>query len=504
MARFRDGVEPILIDYCYRCHAEGTKKGGFAFDGFASDEAMLANRTFWWTVLKNVRSGVMPPAKKPRPSPEDVRVIEDWVKRDVFDIDLSDPDPGRVTIRRLNRVEYHNTIHDLMGIDFPADEEFPPDDTGYGFDNIGDVLTVSPLLLEKYMKAAEAIVAEAVPTVSAVMPTRTFSGSEFRAADGKGNGDKMSFYKPATVSHSWRPRIDGTYRLLVDLNVRGAFDFDPGRCRLVFKAGDRELLSEEFKWEDGRRHHYEFPGKWEAGDHRLTFALEPLSKPEEMKTSVDMRIASVVVEGPLEREHWTRPRSFDRFFTADDPGTTPERRRYAREVLSRFAGKAYRRPIDDRNLDRLVALAETVFTQPGKSVESGVAEAMVAILSSPRFLFRVEGAITETPGERYSLVDEYALASRLSYFLWSTMPDDELFALAARGELRKNLSAQFDRMMADPRSDTLIENFVGQWLQARDIEGVAIDAREVLARDSGDEKDLKREQEEFRALLVAA
>ena len=166
MARFQDEIQPILIDYCYRCHADGMKKGEVAFDQGGSDEALVKRRELWWAVLKNVRAGIMPPAGKPRPTDKEVEVLADWIKHDVFGIDPKDPDPGRVTIRRLNRVEYRNTIRDLMGIDFKAEEEFPPDDTGYGFDNIGDVLSVSPLLLEKYFQAAESIVKAAVPTAS--------------------------------------------------------------------------------------------------------------------------------------------------------------------------------------------------------------------------------------------------------------------------------------------------------------------------------------------------
>jgi hypothetical protein len=499
-ARFRDEIQPLLVEFCYGCHGDGMRKGQVAFDGFASEDALIQNRDLWWSVLKNVRSNIMPPPKKPRPSADQVKLLEGWIKHGVFGIDPNDPDPGRVTIRRLNRVEYRNTVRDLTGIDYRTDEEFPPDDTGYGFDNIGDVLTVSPLLLEKYMEAAESVVAAAVPAVSRVVRSHSITGSEFLSPEGKPGGDRMSFYKPATVAHTVRADHKGTYHLTVNLIVRGAFNFDPGRCRLVMKAGDRELLRDEFKWEDGRRHRFEFTETWEAGEHPVTFQLEPLTPPEKKKTFVDMSIGSVLVEGPLEREHWVRPPSFELFFTRDDPGPGPERRVYARDVLRRFATKAYRRPVDDRNLERLVAIAEQVYGQPGKSVEQGVAQAMAAVLSSPRFLFRVEDVIPGDGG--HPLVDEYALASRLSYFLWSTMPDEELFRLAGRGELRKNLADQVKRLLADPRSERLVRNFTGQWLQARDVEGLPFDARTILARDSGEEKELNKEMEEFRAFLA--
>lgn len=500
--RFREEVEPVLAEYCYGCHGDGVKKGGVTLDGSPTDKAFVQDRDLWWRVLKNCRSGVMPPAGKPRPSREEMVAIERWVKHDALGIDLVDPDPGRVTLRRLNRIEYRNTVRDLMGSEYRADEELPPDDTGYGFDNIGDVLTVSPLLLEKYMQVAEAVVAEAVPTVSKVIAVERIPGAEFRAKEGGINGAKMSFYTPAKVSHVVEAGQKGTRRVVAELSVKGDFDFDPGRCRLTFRVGDRELLNQEFVWQDGKLSKFEFEETWTPGSHELSFELEPLTPPEKRKTSVDMRIKEVRVEGPLEREHWVRPKNFDRYFTRDDPKTPDARREYAAEVLRRFANRAYRRPVDESSVKRLMAIAEETYCQPGKSVEEGLAQAMIAVLSSPRFLFRVEGVDAASPAGGHPLIDEYALAARLSYFLWSTVPDDELFRLAERHELRKNLGSQVDRMMADPRSRTFVENFTGQWLQARDVDGIAVDARIVLARDDGEEKELKKEQEDFRALLA--
>ena len=244
LARFEAEIEPILIDYCYRCHADGMKKGGLAFDGAASSE-LVRKRDLWSAVLTNVRAGLMPPAGKPRPSEQEVHLLAKWIKYDVFGIDPNDPDPGRGTIRRLNRAEYRNTIRDLMGYDFKAEEEFPPDDSGYGFDNIADVLSVSPLLLEKYIQAAESIVAAAVPTVSRLIPERTYRGSEFHAAEGGGNGERMSIYKKAKVRRLITADTDGDYRLPIELAVHGSFDFDPGHCMLIARLDDKELFREK-------------------------------------------------------------------------------------------------------------------------------------------------------------------------------------------------------------------------------------------------------------------
>ncbi len=177
------------------------------------------------------------------------------------------------------------------------------------------------------------------------------------------------------------------------------------------------------------------------------------------------------------------------------------RRAYAQELLEKFATKAYRRPVDAKTVDRLVAMAQEVYTQPGKTFEAGVAHAMVAVLASPRFLFRLEKPEGATTSSATAYVDEYSLASRLSYFLWSTMPDDELISLASRGQLRQNLAAQVKRMLADSRSEQMVRNFSGQWLQTRDVEGTSIDARTVLARDSGQERQLRERQAALRALF---
>lgn len=498
---YRDTVQPFLQDYCFGCHGDGAKKGGISLDTFASDDALLGNTDLWWSALKNVRAGIMPPAGKPRPSAEEFRVLEDWVKRSILKIDLKDPDPGRATLRRLNRNEYRYTIRDLMGVDYNTDEEFPADDTGYGFDTIGDVLSVSPLLLEKYLQAAETIVEKAVPVISRVMPVESYPGSQFRGAD-RANGSRLSFYDKATVSRTIQIGSPGDRRLTVDLNVDGSFEFDPGRAAIVFKADGKEMLREEYKWQDNKNYHYEFPIQWEPGGHELTFEIEPLTPVSEKKSNILLRIVSVEAQGPLDPETWVRPKSFDRFFHADDPKTTEGRASYAREVLRRFASKAYRRPVDDRTVERLAGFAEEVYREPGVTVEAGIARAMVAVLTSPRFLFRVEEVQQGGDPRAHPLVDEYALASRLSYFLWSTMPDPELMELAAKGALRENLASQIKRMLDDERSDRMTKNFTGQWLQARDVETIAIDPRSILARDDGEEKELAKEQEEFRAFLA--
>ncbi len=497
-AQFRKTIRPILTEFCNDCHDQDTKKGNIAFDELTSDAA-LHDPELWLKVLNNVRAGLMPPEKKPKPSAAQRAALEHWIKYSAFGLDPKNPDPGRVTVRRLNRTEYRHTIRDLMGHDFRVEEELPPDDTGYGFDNIGDVLSMSPLLMEKYMQAAETIVAAAVPRVSRMFPETTVRGSEFRRAEGRGTGERMSFYETGRVSRAFQAAKPGDYRIALEVEVLGQFDFDPGRCVATFKADDQTLWSHEFGWESGKKLTFDFDAKWTAGAHPLALEIEPLTPTDKRKNSLDLRIVSVRVLGPTDAGHQVRPKNFDLFFTRDVPASAKERQAYAREVLGRFAKRAYRRPVDDRTVGKLVAIAEATWAQPGKGFEDGIAQAMVPVLASPRFLFRVEDT-EPASGKQHPLLDEHALASRLSYFLWSTMPDEELFRLAGRRELRKNLGAQVKRMLADERSGAFIANFVGQWLQTRDVDGIDINARVVLARDSGEERDFQRRRERFAAI----
>ena len=511
--QFRAEVEPILADHCYECHGMGIKKGGVTLDAFASDQDLLARKDLWLSVLKNVRAGLMPPPTQDRPSSDELAHLESWIKRGAFGLDPSSPDPGRVTLRRLNRTEYRNTIRELMGIDFRTDEEFPADDSGYGFDNIGEVLSISPLLLEKYMLAAETIVAEAVPASGKrVEKVRTISGKEFEPHDGRGSGDRLDFTKEATVGHRLVVPKGGEYRIALDLSIRGAFDFNPARARITFTADGHELMAEDFGWAARKTTHREFTTNLHAGPNILAVAIKPLTTDKPSSGTVYARIESVTVQGGKGMEEWVRPNNFERFFDRDDPGTDSRRRAYAREVLAKFAAKAFRRPVDARTVDRLLTIAEEAYRRPGQTVEQGISRAMVAVLASPRFLFRLEDAAPVIPTQKSSLVDEYALASRLSYFLWSTMPDDELIRLAGQGKLRANQAAQVKRMLADPKSEALVADFAGQWLQVRDFEHFPIQHKAIFRREGLPKKEdgeisqlrrmMKSETEEYLGGII--
>jgi hypothetical protein len=459
-----------------------------------------------------LRAGMMPPKNRERPNAEQIDLIAQWIKTSVFHIDPKDPDPGQVTVHRLNRIEYRNTIRDLMGVDFNTEIEFPADDAGHGFDNIADVLSMSPLLLEKYVAAARTIVDKAVPKASRVVaetkiPGQRFHASGEKSSSGPSNSENgasiLSYYKPATVVCRHHSDYAGRYQLVLDLTgneryVDGVFDYN--KCRLIFTADGKKLHEQEFSRQGGTAFHFEFDQEWKPGDHELKIELQPLTPNEKQTRSLTLRIVSVTVRGPLEKEHWVAPPNYNRFFPKPVPDNPEERRNYARELLRNFATKAFRRPVDDETVTRLTKLAESIYTQKDRTFEAGIGQAMTVVLASPRFLFREEGAVAGD-STSHPLIDEYSLASRLSYFLWSTMPDAELFQLASQHQLRANLKAQVSRMLADSRSSELVRNFTGQWLQARDIETVEINARAVILRDEPRDPNAEKQRARFRELF---
>ena len=481
---FESVVRPLLEEHCHECHGSGLRKGGVDLDAFSNGPADPTHHDVWLRVLRNVRAGLMPPAEKPRLSADQLAALERWIKRDALGLDPTQPDPGHSSLRRLNRAEYTNTVRDLMGVEFRAEEEFPPDDTGYGFDTIADVLSVSPMLLEKYLQAARTIVREAVPTVPREIAHRVIHRNALRGSNDKRADGDLSFYDDARVHAPVSTEIAGEYRVTINLAVRGGFDFDPGRCEVSLRLDGEEFAKNEYAWASFKKHPVEITRRFEPGRHTIELVLTPRMPIEEKRHECDLIIESIALDGPIAPEHWVRPKNYDRFFfKGDAPADEPGRLAYAREIIDRLGLRAFRRPIDSETRDRLAMIAQEHWREPGQTFESGIAQALVGLLASPRFLFRHEVALPAEPEQRFPRIDEWSLASRLSYFLWSTMPDDTLLDLARNQQLRKNLSAQVKRMIADDRSQAFVENFAGQWLQTRDIEGVSINGAAILRRD---------------------
>lgn len=269
---------------------------------------------------------------------------------------------------------------------------------------------------------------------------------------------------------------------------------DPQKARVVWSVNGEPIMKKEYPWADMEYLTDTFTFDWEAGNHVVSVSIEPVfPELKPLRTKMEYRLLWVTLDGPLDPSQWGHPPNYERFFSREKAPEEPAaRRQYAREILADFAPKAYRRPVPPETIDELVDLAETTYSVPGITFEKGIAQAMVAVLASPRFLFHVETAEPPASGETHSRIDEYTLASRLSYALWASMPDETLIDLAERGELRNNFRAQVERMLADPKAEAFAANFAGQWLQSRGVLDVQINSEEVMKI----EKDPAKAEEE--------
>ncbi len=512
---FTDKVEPVIAKYCYDCHGDGSDKGDFVMDDYENLDGHLDNMEMWYEVWKNLRSNLMPPADKKQPSDGDREKMLAFIEREVFDIDPDNPDPGLVTIRRLNREEYRHTIKDLLGITFDVNDAFPVDDTGYGFDTIGSVLSISPLLMEKYMEAAKAIVAKAVPLNGPQIPTNWFDVNSFQSKDKPNQTLKwIPLASQRKISGKKRVNHDGEYRVRVDFKIGGSSGFTAETGTLKFGVNGKDVASRKVGWDNAKLLSFQTKVKLKKGSENTFYlSMEPGVPAEKGQNKIAVQIQSIRMIGPLDGSVKSYPYEFRYVFPDKSPPEDAKAKdAYREKVLRRFAGKAFRRPVDQATLNRLVKLSREVESQPGRRLEHGIAQALTAILSSPRFLLRAEIQPDPDDSGKVVALDEYSLASRLSYFLWSSCPDDELLRLAGEGKLRKNLRAQVDRMLKDGKSDRFMQNFVGQWLQARDVATIHIDARRVLkVKDLGQalrsfstslRVSMRRETEEFFAYVM--
>ena len=443
----------LFRTYCFGCHAGDTHRGGLSLDRLleARDQ-----RREWEKVWKTVRHEFMPPARADRPTDAERLAIARWVEREVFKADPDRPDPGRVTIRRLNRMEYQYTVRDLFGVELDLAAELPPDDTAFGFDNIGDALTVSPALLETYLSLAEKVVAAALVTDGPRHPRVRIRPDDFRPKAVGGAAGRAERATMVGLKH------DGRYYIAAEFGVGGWQEYG-GEYELAVTLGGRPVGGKKTISVGGNRT-YTIAGEvtLTRGPHELVVATAPAGTSAGKARPLPLS-PRVVVTGPLGTGVYEYPESHARVFfrgpASDDPAA---RRAYAREILARVAGRAFRRPAEPATLDRLTGLA-----MAGPTFEAGVGRAVTAILTSPRFFFRAElQPRPDDPAEVHPL-DDYALASRLSYLLWLSLPDDELTGLAAGGRLRAKLGAQARRMLADPKAKRFFEDFSGQWLRTR-------------------------------------
>ena len=499
----RADILPTLKTYCWDCHGDGVRKGDVNFDGCTNIQVLLADRRLWERVLNNVQSGEMPPKKrKTQPSLVERTNLVAWLDHTLFPIDPANPDPGRVTIRRLNRTEYNNTIRDLVGVDFEPASDFPQDDVGYGFDTIGDVLSVPPILVERYLSAAEAIFDEAI--ISGPLVPRPRRINPDKIVGHAGTAGLATLVSNSQMTTVYEARLDAEYLVRIQAYGDQAGD-EKVKMQLRMDGKDVELF--EVRRTRGASKAYENRMRLSPGRHTIGVAFlndyyketmvdeeNGKGRPIKRKRIEDrnLQVEFIEVTGPFSDQPPPLTAAHRRIFSqSPTPSTTNV---VARSLIEKFTRRAYRRTVTVDELNRLEGLFIKA-QAAGENFEISVKQALTAVLVSPHFLFR--GELQPQPDNPGSIhrISEDALASRLSYFLWSSMPDDELFGLAAKGTLRKNLSAQLRRMLKDPKARALVDNFAGQWLQLRTLEIIAPDARLFPEFDEALRRAARRETE---------
>ncbi|MEM9702008.1 MAG: DUF1592 domain-containing protein, partial [Planctomycetota bacterium] len=456
---FEDGVGTFLTKYCTDCHGADYAEADIDLASVSSVEDVRDEREKWERILAIVRVGAMPPSEMDQPTAEERDAAVRWMDRALHEVNCDvDNNPGRVTVRRLNRTEYDNTVRDLLGVDLKLSDDFPADDVGNGFDNQGDVLTLPPLLLEKYLTAAEKIAEEAiVGDLTALLTKRKEFGRR----------------SISTVKETFEFPQRGEYTIRI---VTSADQAGSEKAKYAATLAGLPFARQTVK-KDKQADVFERTVPVKAGRHTLEIKfLNDYYKPER-KQDRNLWLEAIEVIGPLGTRPTDLPETHAAIVTA-----TPEEdggvRQAAERVFRPLVSRAYRRPATDLEVQRLAALVEAV-VEDGRTYEQGVQLALQAVLCSPHFLFRIERDPTDArPGEPLGISD-YELASRLSYFLWSSMPDEELLTLAAQGRLNddETLARQVDRMLADPKATALVSGFFAQWLNLQLLDEFEPDGR---------------------------
>jgi mono/diheme cytochrome c family protein len=479
-AGFEKHVKPILKNNCAGCHNAGVMSGGVNLLPYTEASTLGTDREAWDKIVQKVESGEMPPKGLPRPAQPQVAALVEFVRGEFAKADATvKPDPGRVTARRMNRNEYRNTVRDLLAVDFRAERDFPTDDSGYGFDNIGDILTVSPVLMEKYLNAAETIASRAMGAdplpkkpleITYELKTKSIRRLDF-----------------STVEASHRVDFDGDYT--VRFGFPGERSADAKPVKMGFWMDGQLLQTIEVETKPSKLVYFnpfsdaEIRVYLPEGDHVFRAAF---LNDEFIKTITDPKVAysdkknkfigSMTFVGPFASK--VEKASRKKILICD----VKTGQACVEKIVTNLAHHAYRRPVsrgEVAGLMKFVALAKA----QGQSTEQGIQLALEAMLVSPEFLFRVEKDPNPTDPEKVHRLSDVELASRLSYFLWSSMPDDELLSVAEAGKLKDSavLDAQVKRMIADKKAASFADNFAGQWLEIRNLDSIKPDPQKFPA-----------------------
>ena len=513
----------VLKNYCVTCHNDRTKTGELTLE-----HADLANvpksAELWEKVIRKVRAGQMPPAGMPKPDAATLDGFVSYLETAIDREAAAHPRPGRTGLHRLNRAEYANAIRDLLALAIDSTALLPPDDESSGFDNIADVLNVSPSLMERYLSASWNISRAALGNVSIQPSTVTYRVRPDLSQDQHIDGMPPGTRGGMQIEHTFP--VDGEYIIKLRL-WRNTFDLmrgmeDPHDIEMAMDGARLTVVTAGGREDFGRM--AENPGTFGADlDKKLTVRLP-------VKAGTHKIWATTVLKSHAPRDDLIKPfirttvdgldimgdPSVDRItiegpFAATGPGNSASRRKIlsctpssaareqtcARQILTGLARQAYRKPVDRATTDVLMDFYARG-RKTGKTFERGIEAALQFILASPEFLFRVEADPTTSTASLYQLGD-LAIASRLSFFLWSSLPDDQLVTLAAQGRLRQPavLEQQVRRMLGDARSKTLIDNFAEQWLHLRNLKNSNPDLGAFPDFDDNLRQAMKEETELF-------
>ena len=499
-------LDNTLQQYCVVCHNETLRTADFSLEGVTASE-LSKHTSALEKVLRRLASGEMPPTGMPRPSDSARFELVSWLEARLDEHASDNPNPGSPAIHRLNRAEYSNAIRDLLGIDLDHSEDLPADDSGYGFDNIGDVLTVSPLHIEKYISAARRASRLAVGTLTPKPIVERYApnaGTQNEAIDGLPQNERggilfkhvFPFYADYTITIRVRGRRM-PHMPSPQLDVR----VDGERIKLIDSAFSN------LEAQQGTRL-YEIPLTIEAGEHEIAagflneYLIPETSSEGDLKSAFNYSVDYVLIGGPYATKRVGIQESQERIFICR-PADVDQEEDCARKILSNLARRGYRGPVTPEDINPLIGLFSEG-RKDGGSFEHGIEMALSGLLVSPRFLYR-SPALPEggNVNDIYELSD-IDLASRLSFFLWSSIPDEELLLIAEEGNLKKPeiLSAQIDRMLTDPKARALVDNFGGQWLHLRNVQDWTPDPERYDYFDNSLRYAFQQETELFMANMI--
>ena len=560
-------IQPFLAKNCYVCHNAQLKSGEIDLEQYKSEASVAQDWQAWEKVEVKLRTGQMPPPGMPRPDKATIKTVTSWIE-DAFARaeQNTKPNPGRVVARRLNRAEYNNTIRDLLGVDFQPAAGFPEDDSGYGFDNIGDVLTLSPILMEKYLAAAENVVRAALFGPQDLKPTLVrHQPPQKRRLEVEGgyveipryysytDYDTTGLSQPQAIHATHYFPADGEYILRVFTQRNRPARSDPaelavwvdGKIVSTLEVGEQETEGEKRevrvpvkkgqRWIAGSfLHQFEGlpaifgapnptknpppperqgrgprrgpqpPGENAAPEELAKYQQEVIEAGKRnLRVGPDaLKAVWIEVVGPFEYTRGPSNESLRKIFTCGHLHGGHDAA-CARKIVSGFARRAFRRPATPQEVDGLAGFVSRA-QKDGRSFEEGIGLALQATLILPDFLFRIEQDPRQAKDEDAYLISQYELASRLSYFIWSSMPDDELLSAAGKGTLRQPevLEAQVRRMLQDPKSRGLVDNFGGQWLRFRAIQTATPDRERYPDFEDYLRMSMRRETELFFEFII--